>query len=58
MTTTTAVDHPDDDEPTAPRTFGEFVRAQLAGDRKAAARDFARRLTSARKHTNTMEESE
>lgn len=54
---TVTADH-DDDEPTAPRTFGEFVRAQLAGDRKAAARDFARRLTTTRKPTNTTEESE
>lgn len=54
MTTTTTAP---DDEPTAPRTFGEFVRAQLAGDRKAAAHDFARRLTTTRKPITT-EESE
>ncbi len=56
MTTTTTA--PDDDEPAAPLTFGEFVAAQVAGDRKAAARDFARRLTTTRKPITTTEESE
>ncbi|MGI8680854.1 MAG: hypothetical protein ACR2JO_01710 [Mycobacteriales bacterium] len=55
MTTTTTLDPDDDGKPV---TFGQFVRAQLAGDRKAAARDFARRLTTRPTTTNTTEENE
>ncbi len=61
MTTTTTDAAPDDDEPAVPRTFGQAVAAQVAGDRKAAVREFQQRLASTGLHgkpTTTTEDTE